>query len=264
MKTEDAYQILNLQPDISTSDLTSAYRKLVLKYHPDRHSDADWAHQRMIEINQAYALLKTSSNDSPNTASADDIAETDDLTNLSDNATFLLFFNNATELIIDGFFIYYQYGLQNIHQRESGSFRGKYRKACRFVKEGFEILKQSKQYATNKQDNEYFEIFSNLTFSFLKSMLISQTFNPVVNKDDKNAYTLYRHASEALDHAMVETFCQELRKVHISYTSEKMIETILRELLSMLHNYQQSIWFDAGQTKLRLAESLAAFLKLRG
>ena len=53
---KDYYEILGVQRDASEKDIKSAYRKLAMKYHPDR-SDASDAEERFKEISEAYAVL---------------------------------------------------------------------------------------------------------------------------------------------------------------------------------------------------------------
>lgn len=49
------YKILNVVPNASNEDIKHAYRKLVLKYHPDKNKDAD--SNKFIEIQAAYDIL---------------------------------------------------------------------------------------------------------------------------------------------------------------------------------------------------------------
>jgi molecular chaperone DnaJ len=56
---KDYYEVLGLSKDASEKDIKSAYRKLAMKYHPDR-SDASDAEERFKEISEAYAVLSDS------------------------------------------------------------------------------------------------------------------------------------------------------------------------------------------------------------
>lgn len=57
MPTErDYYEVLGVKKDASESEIKSAYRKMALKYHPDRN-DAEDAEERFKEINEAYQIL---------------------------------------------------------------------------------------------------------------------------------------------------------------------------------------------------------------
>ncbi len=55
---KDYYKILNISKDASKSDIKKAYRKLALKYHPDRNPDkSKEAEEHFKKINEAYAIL---------------------------------------------------------------------------------------------------------------------------------------------------------------------------------------------------------------
>lgn len=55
----DYYEVLGANKDASEKDIKSAYRKLAMKYHPDR-SDAPNAEDKFKEISEAYAVLSDS------------------------------------------------------------------------------------------------------------------------------------------------------------------------------------------------------------
>ncbi|MCS3923213.1 molecular chaperone DnaJ [Methanosalsum natronophilum] len=52
----DYYEILGLSKDASAEDIKKAYRKLAMKYHPDRNKEAD-SEDKFKEISEAYAVL---------------------------------------------------------------------------------------------------------------------------------------------------------------------------------------------------------------
>jgi molecular chaperone DnaJ len=53
----DYYQVLGVQRDATDQHLKSAYRKLALKYHPDRNPGDREAEERFKEAAEAYAIL---------------------------------------------------------------------------------------------------------------------------------------------------------------------------------------------------------------
>ncbi len=54
--TRDYYEILGLPKDSSADDIKKTYRKLALKYHPDRNKEAG-SEEKFKEISEAYAVL---------------------------------------------------------------------------------------------------------------------------------------------------------------------------------------------------------------
>lgn len=55
----DYYEVLGVSKTASSADIKSAYRKLALKYHPDRNKEAG-AEAKFKEINEAYQVLSDS------------------------------------------------------------------------------------------------------------------------------------------------------------------------------------------------------------
>ena len=56
--TGDPYKILGVSPDASDEEIKKAYRRLAMKYHPDRNPGDAEAARKMQEINAAYEAIK--------------------------------------------------------------------------------------------------------------------------------------------------------------------------------------------------------------
>lgn len=56
----DYYEILGVNKKASTDDIRSAYRKLAMRYHPDKNKSPD-AEEKFKEMSEAYAILSDQS-----------------------------------------------------------------------------------------------------------------------------------------------------------------------------------------------------------
>jgi curved DNA-binding protein len=57
MATRDYYDVLGVSKNANDDEIKKAYRKLAMKYHPDRNPNKKDAEERFKEINEAYAVL---------------------------------------------------------------------------------------------------------------------------------------------------------------------------------------------------------------
>lgn len=57
MTKRDYYEILGVKKDATPEEIKKTYRKLALKYHPDRNSSDGDAEKKFKEINEAYQVL---------------------------------------------------------------------------------------------------------------------------------------------------------------------------------------------------------------
>jgi curved DNA-binding protein len=57
MAKRDYYEVLGVSRKATEEEMKKAYRKLALKYHPDRNKGNKEAEERFKEINEAYAVL---------------------------------------------------------------------------------------------------------------------------------------------------------------------------------------------------------------
>jgi len=57
MAKKDFYEILGVNRDASEAEIRKAYRKLAMKYHPDRNPDNPRAEEQFKEAKQAYEIL---------------------------------------------------------------------------------------------------------------------------------------------------------------------------------------------------------------
>jgi molecular chaperone DnaJ len=58
MAKQDYYDILGVSKDASQDDIKRAYRKLAVKYHPDKNQGDKQAEEKFREVTEAYEVLK--------------------------------------------------------------------------------------------------------------------------------------------------------------------------------------------------------------
>ncbi|MGB3241458.1 MAG: DnaJ domain-containing protein, partial [Candidatus Omnitrophota bacterium] len=55
----DYYELLGVRRDASADEIKKAYRKLAVKYHPDKNPDNKEAEEKFKEISHAYEILSS-------------------------------------------------------------------------------------------------------------------------------------------------------------------------------------------------------------
>ena len=57
---QDYYELLGVQREASADDIKKAYRKMAVKYHPDKNPGDKAAEEKFKEITEAYEILSDS------------------------------------------------------------------------------------------------------------------------------------------------------------------------------------------------------------
>ena len=54
---EDFYKVLGVEKNATAQEIKKAYRKLALKYHPDRNPGDKTAEEKFRKVSEAYEVL---------------------------------------------------------------------------------------------------------------------------------------------------------------------------------------------------------------
>jgi hypothetical protein len=249
MNIEKALNLLGLKKESTLQELNYSFRQLAKRYHPDFHSGKEeWANSMMIQVNLAYEIaleFLAKYKERSMTGSREDAGPL--------QGTFLMDFNRAMNQVLDGVYIFYQYGLENIHMRKEGVRKVRYRDSLRNIQKGIERLE-----GLNNDDlsQSRLMVFRDFSKAFLKNMYIDRFYIPSSNPDESSAYRHYREGSILLDNAIKLVFFRDIllrpKKESVSTLLEKSNE----EFMSVLARYYKSSWITETVMKVYLLDLL--------
>ncbi len=253
MDLSSAFSIYNL-PDskLSREDIDRSFKKLVKKYHPDRNQKyADWCHERMTEINEAYEILMgyveadlgsdhRGSNSSGGNRKNESSRESDyGSTN---------FFRKAAKLFFEGVHTYYDYELTKRSLRQEGVWKYHYRRAVKMMNKALDEWEKRITAHPEDREEEKFLYFGRL---FLADIEAQEPQIPRLMGDEKT-HIAYREAVNSIDKAFSGFFSAErgAREKHLAplYRASHL-------LILLVENYPQTEWYNLALQKLNLLDS---------
>lgn len=247
MKIEKALNLLGLKKESTLKELNYSYRQLAKQYHPDFNTGREeWANSMMTQVNLAYevalnylAQIKERST----TRGKDDVEPL--------ARSFLMEFNRAMNQVLDGVYIFYQYGLENVHMRKEGVRRLRYRDSVRVIQKGIERLEGLN---TDDLSQGRLMVFRDFSKAFLKNMYIDRFYIPSSNLDESGAYRHYREGSILLDSAIKLVFFGDLLLRPIKESVSTLIKKSNEEFMSVLARYYMSSWITETVMKVYLLD----------
>uniref|UniRef100_A0A3Q2P2D7 Zgc:122979 n=1 Tax=Fundulus heteroclitus TaxID=8078 RepID=A0A3Q2P2D7_FUNHE len=91
---KDFYKVLGVLPESNEDDIKKAYRKMALKFHPDKNSDPD-AEEKFKEIAEAYEILTDPQKRSIYDQFGEEAGQGNNFRHNDPHATFSSFFHNS-------------------------------------------------------------------------------------------------------------------------------------------------------------------------
>lgn len=248
MDLEEALQFLHLRADSTLNDLDASFRSLVKAYHPDRNQEkAEWSHMMTVRLNEAYDLIRLSIQERAETASKSRKPEP------MDPQEFRQAFSQAKQEILKGIFLYYTYGLHNVHLRKEGVLHYRFKTALRHLQNGIRHLSILIPLSPKERYRDYLLLFRLFGESFLQNMKINRTFIPNDSLEMK-AYRHYHGGTTILDSVLKAKLFP--RDFPSDLMTPKSLAVSEHEFIMVITHYQNSSWIQESIIKLTLIELL--------
>ena len=251
-----ALHLFSLDRSASLKLLNHAYRKLVVKHHPDHNPGRESAaHQAMTKINAAYDVAV----DYLGALRYEEIENRLDA-EVQAHENFMTVFLNVANRVVDGMFTYFQYGLTNPHQRTSGTPRLRYRQALKLMYAAVARLKAID--APNRIDSETATVFIRFAESFIDCIQIHRVLSPSSPKRERLAYNHYRDGSESLDNAIRRGFFREELSRPNELASPQSLSVSMNEFMAVLPRFRDTSWVVEPVVNLQLLDAYTNLLKI--
>jgi hypothetical protein len=245
-----ALRLFDLQQTASLKDLNLAYRRLVRDCHPDYNPERlSWAHEAMVKINAAYdvALEHLSS------IRYEEIERRLD-GEIRAHDRFVQIFLSVANSVLEGIYIYYQYGLENPFLRENGVPRFRYRLALKKVSSGIDQLQRLD--SPNSMDRETADIFCSFAIAFLQCMRMNRSQDPSGKRTETSAYRHYRLGTQHLDSAIQKVLFGMELSGRQKPAAPHELSVAHAEFLTVLSEHGTSSWITEAAIKTYLLEAV--------
>lgn len=279
MTVDTAYSILSLPHNATARDLVLAYRRLVKRYHPDYNVDRQaWSTEKMTGINLAYETVRAVLSAGEEAArERRRRADSEPGTTFEEREAarprparpdaptvtpqFARLFDKPWQFFVDGLYVYYQYGLENVHMRREGVHRFRYRQAVKSVKDGIAGLDPLDEDTITEADIARLAAARGFSRAFLQNMLIEKYYIPSRAGPELKAYNHYNAGSRHLDQAIKRRFCRELRLPHDPPVGSGMLQVVQHELITVIAKYTDSTWVAESMIKMHLLDRFNAVIE---
>lgn len=301
IRIAEAYKTLQIAPGASDEEVTKAFKKLALQYHPDRNRDnTEWANKVMATINTAYsevmsyrfrnAQIRTSQDEqTQDTARPADAhratAKNAQYQNKSSHEKnrqkqqreqransfakeiireqLVSAFVNIREETKDVLYRYFQFKLYSISRRENHVFGEIFKEVVDTIRDAYHKLQAFKTATKDTELIAHFTVFSAMIFDFYRASECLNILDSYSNYKEIEAYRLYREGDEFLLSAQREIFFDRHNRGR--FLREQSDEAILNArlfFLQVVKKYPESSWAVETKIKLDAVESLNAYVDL--
>ncbi|MDY6934300.1 MAG: DnaJ domain-containing protein [Spirochaetota bacterium] len=277
MEICDCYKLLELPECAPNEEITSAFKRLAHKYHPDKNPDrVQWATRVMCDLNIAYTTILSQRFGDANVNGNKyyDDKETEkgfketqkEEPEIEDDVKFEILteqFVKIRESAKEALYRYFQYGLDNLVQREQISNRAQFNNVAFSLRKCYHTLMNLAKQTNDEEFIEHFDIFGRMIFNFYKSSECLNILDSYDNIIDVEAYRMYKNGDDALHYSHKEIFYDRHNR---GYFKRDYATLLISEaeyyFINTLKIYPTSTWALETKIKLEYATSLKEYIDL--
>lgn len=276
------YKMLGLSPRCSNEQITSSYKKLARKYHPDlNRSNPEWANNAMTALNLAYSTLMSYRFENPlpsdsasDTSSAAAEAKTAHRSpekkpeqkrpnRTYDDDFFISRFVKYRESAKEAMYKYFQYALYNMARRDEVRNRGTFNSMVKSLRRSYHGISELAKLTDDTELLQHFSVFTSLIFNFYRSSECLNVNDSYADQFEVDAYRSYRMGDDALHMSIKELFYDRhnrgFMKRELAVSNLQKAETIFRMTMK---NFRGSTWIVETGIKLEFCASLKDYIQL--
>jgi curved DNA-binding protein CbpA len=277
MNIESLYQILNVSKSASDEEISAAYKKLALKFHPDKNPHRpEWANDAMTRLNLAYAAVMShrfSEDTAAGTAQKPEYPSEKKYTkehvtpkpqkHVTDPEIVTKQFIHVRESAKDALYRYFQYNLQRLPIREKIANRAIFNKITFSLRQSYHAIRQMKETTDDPELLEHFEVFNAMIFDFYRASECLNIIDSYNSQYDVEAYRVYRNGDEQLDAAQKEIFYDRHNRGYLK--KQEAYSAIIQAgklFQANLKVFPDSSWAVETRIKLEYTDSLRRYIEL--
>jgi hypothetical protein len=269
------YQLLEISPSSNNDDITKAFKKLALKYHPDRNTDRiEWANKIMAQINEAYtSIMSARFQDQNNNYQTSNFQQK--YQDYTQNAAYQQYTNgilreklieafvDAREDMKDSLYRYFQYNLNNFALRDKISNKSIFNDIVFKLKKCFHTISNLQKKTEDAELIEHFSVFNNMILNFYRASECLNILDSYSNLVDVEAYRMYAEGDVLLHRSHKEIFFDRHNRGYTkqNYALENAIhaKSYFKRTTEI---YPDSSWVVEADIKLQYSIALIDYIEL--
>lgn len=267
MTVDAAFQLLQLDDNATLHEVSVSFRRLLKQYHPDRNNHRrEWSHRMTVQLNRAYEVVASHLREleeqgrldvvwDAETAQAAAEAAYESAYNGDDGYTvsFQARLAHLYDGLLDAVFLYYNFGLENVHLRQEGTLRHRYRTSLKRLKEVLSGLEELDEWPGSTMQHDLSKVVRTFGAGFYENMLVKAEDHQGIYGEEQKAYQHFRHAADRLDQSIKgHLFGDQLPGGN---RSPDAISSCESNLMAILAHFPRSRWVPETLIKLYLLQS---------